>query len=484
MRRRALLAAAFLLVAVVVAEAGREDDFDFAQGLVERKFYDLAKEEFQKIIDDTSRTGDERANGELGLALLLKAQASDARTDSKKSAEEILGLFDEAESRFDKFLSEFTNHPKLDKAKFEVGNLLWAKGDFLAKRIKREPDKAESYRKIAELAFDTAIDLFKEVAQKLEARVDELLEDLDEDDPRVAEAEWSMKRAQFFHVVSYYYKGLIYPEDSEDRRGVLSKAVERIDEFVWDNEDNILGGYAYLYYALSKKEMDDPAGAMELLKTVTGYPVPDKAKEPGKFWIWTELMLQAYKELGAYCNELEMRGDKDYRDEAKLQLEEMQQKIPDVEDRKFGHFALLEYSRALMGLGKLAEAMAVATLVSQKGEELAELTEWGGATAFLANRLLNDIIAIGEDVSLPPDVLLKAAFGKMTSRQWPQAVRAFQKVIRASKSDEEIKQFASVAWMKIGLSYYMEDKFLEAYYAYQYVMNHFAGLKDEEGEDL
>ena len=45
------------------------------------KYYDLAKEAFEQIISDTGRHGDQRANGELGLALLLKAQAADMQRE-------------------------------------------------------------------------------------------------------------------------------------------------------------------------------------------------------------------------------------------------------------------------------------------------------------------------------------------------------------------------------------------------------------------
>ena len=58
MRRVFLLSLLLLVLSASFAEAGRKDDFDFAQGLVERKYYDLAKAEFEKIIADDGRPAD------------------------------------------------------------------------------------------------------------------------------------------------------------------------------------------------------------------------------------------------------------------------------------------------------------------------------------------------------------------------------------------------------------------------------------------
>ena len=131
MRRIFVLSILLLVVSAPFAEAGRKDDFDFAQGLVDRKYYDLAKQEFEKIIADGDRPAELRADGELGLALLLKAQARDASQDRKKKTDEIIAVFGDAESRFDKFLESYPNHPKLTDARFEVAGLLQDKGIFL-----------------------------------------------------------------------------------------------------------------------------------------------------------------------------------------------------------------------------------------------------------------------------------------------------------------------------------------------------------------
>ena len=210
--KRALIAILALLVVATVAEAGRSDDFEFVQGLMERKFYDLAKEQFEKIVNDSGRSGEEQAAGELGLALLLKAQAADARSDSKKTPEEVLEIFGAAEGRFDKFLGNYPSHSKRDLARFEVGGLLHSKGLYLRDQIEKNPDKAEEFRAKAEETFDAAIDLFKEAAENMEEKA--------ENDPKF---EWPAKRVRFYWLAANYDKGMVYPEGSAERQGILTK---------------------------------------------------------------------------------------------------------------------------------------------------------------------------------------------------------------------------------------------------------------------
>ncbi len=465
MKRVTGLAVAFLLALSVSATAGRKDDFDFAQGLVQRKYYDLAREQFERIVKDPSRSSEEKAEGELGLAMLLKAQADEAKTDPRKPVEEVLKLFEQAEAGFDKFLTTYARHPRLTEAKFLVGQLLQAKGDFLSKRISEDPALKDKYEKLAEDAFDAAIDLFDQSRSDLEEKLD----GLDERDPRYPTVEWAAKRAAFFHAVVHYYKGILYPPESAERQGVLGKFLKLIEDFEWDNEENLLGGYGYLYWGLAYKELDNPREAVDKLKIVSDYPIPPDDADTGGFW--TDLILQGYFKLGEYCNEVGRRDGIDYRDICIAKFKEMMEKIPDVFERKFGCFALLQYAKALAGTKQVPAALDLAQKVSEQGDKLAASTEWGAAIAFLANRVINDIIIEqGGEVTLPAATLMKAARGVKSSRNWPKAIRAFQKVVFASRSPEDVEAYAIPAWMEIGECFYRREEFLEAYFAYDHVM--------------
>ena len=467
--RRAIIAMLVLATVATYAQAGRSDDFEFAEGLMARKYYDLAKEQFEKIVNDSSRSGEEQAAGNLGLAMLLKNQAADARGDSSQDPVEVLKIYADAEARFDSFLGNFPNHSKRDVARFEVGGLLYTKGLYLRDLIDKEPEKVAEYRSGAEQAFDAAIDLFKEVADILEEKADE--------DQKF---DWPSRRARFFELAATYDKGMIYEAGSSERQGVLRKCIKMCEDFIWNNEENLLGGFAYMYWGLVHRGLDEPAEAIEYLGICAELPLPDPDRDgAASFNAWGGLVLQACFKLGEYANELGEVDGMDYRDQAVASLERMQERIPQCWDMKFGHFALLEYARALSGLGRFADARDVVSRISQKGDEIAKREEWGLATAFQANKLLNEIMAdariAGETLKTAPDVLFKAASGKKAAQQWSEAVLSFQAVVSACETPEEVAEFAMPAWMAIGECYYRGEKFVEAYYAYDRAEQEFQG---------
>lgn len=467
MKRLTIVLTLLSLTAVSFAAPPRDDDFDFAQGLMDRKFYDLAREQFQRIISE-AKTTEQKANGELGLALLLKAQAGEMQNESKREPAEVLDVFQQAEDKFDSFLKTYPNHPKKVDAQFEIGNLLRMKGAYLTRLVEEKADKAEEYRAAADKAFGTAIDLFQEVSTRLEGR----------EDP---EADWNRRKATYFHAVTHYDRGLLYPEGSSERRSLLEKSCDLLIDFIWDNEENILGGYAYFFYGLAKAKLNEPNEALEYMKTLgSNYGVPNREKDPATYEIWTELFMQTYYKLGEYCNQLGQQGDHDYREDAVEQFEKMIERIPDVWDRKTGHFALLEYAKALSGLNEFNKAIQICSKVSARGEELSATTDWGAATAFLANRLLPEIIAdaaaVGIETTLDPDNGMRAAMGKKLSREWNQAVRAFQGVIRAVRGKDNETKYAPQAWMEIGECYYRAEKFREALIAYEHVADEWPNI--------
>jgi hypothetical protein len=231
MKRTMAVVFVFLLVGATVANGARKDDFEFAQGLVEMKYYDLAREQFDAIIGDQSRPAEERANGELGLALLLKAEVMDLKPDPKKKPEDFLGAFRGAEEAFTKFLSTYPSHPRLMDAKFEIGLLLQAKGAFLADLQGKDPENAAKYRKEAEDAYDQAADLFKGAAEAMEQKYATLNEEEQKSEAGL-NLDWDKNRARYFEAVANYNKGQLYAPGSAEQAGTLERAVEKLQNFV------------------------------------------------------------------------------------------------------------------------------------------------------------------------------------------------------------------------------------------------------------
>jgi tetratricopeptide (TPR) repeat protein len=477
MKRTIVAGFVFLLALAAAADAARKDDFEFAQGLVGFKYYDLAQEQFEAIIRDTSRSAEDRANGELGLSLLKKARVLDIRNDPKVKPDEILAGFAEAEEGFEKFLSSYPTHPRQTDAKFEIGIMLQSKGSYLSDQKEKEPDRAAEYHKLAEDAYDDATDLFKGAADSMEQK----LENLEEGTEQHQNLDWDARRARFFEAATHYNKGQLYAAGGAERTGTMERAIEKLTEFVWDNEENILGGYAYFYLGLACRDLARPDEAMEWFSTAFGYPVPDLKTDPDNYLKWTDLYLQSYWKLLEYCDELGVKDGRDYRDEGVKKAVEMLQRIPDILNRHYGHRSILSYARLLKNMNEPEKALSLATEISTKAESLMATETWAAGTNYLANQLINEIISEhGGNLSLPPDVLMKAALGRKSSQEWNEAIRSFQQVIAAAKGGEQLKQFSIPAWMQIGDCYLRAEKYLEAYYAFDSIVSAF--LKVDEAE--
>ncbi|MCU0724630.1 MAG: hypothetical protein MUE73_02400 [Planctomycetes bacterium] len=477
MKRTIAVGFVFLLALAAAASAARKDDFEFAQGLVEFKYYDLAQEQFEAIIRDTSRSNEDRANGELGLALLKKAKVLDIRNDPKQNPDDILKGFEDAEAGFTQFLSSYPTHPRQTDAKFEIGIMLQSKGSFLSDQKEKDPGRAEEFRKKAEDAYDSATDLFKGAADSMEKK----LEDLDPESDRFRDLDWDARRARFFEAATHYNKGQLYTPGGAERQGTMERAIEKLTKFVWENEENILGGYAYFYLGLACQDLEQPDEAMEWFSTAFGYPVPDPKTDTGNYLKWSDLYLQAYWKLFEYCDQLGVKDGRDFRDEAAKKAVEMLQRLPDVLSRNYGHRALLAYARILKNMGDAKGALERATEISTKAESLMSTETWAPGTNYLANALINEIISEhGGSLSLPPDVLMKAALGRKTSREWNDAVRSFQQVIAAAEGDAQLKQFTIPSWMQIGDCYLRAEKYLEAYYAFDHIEATFRKIDEAE----
>lgn len=466
MRRGTTTLLALAVLAGAAYGAPRADDYDFAQKLVERRWYDLAEAQFRAIIKESASV-EQKAGGELGLAMLKRSQASDQQGDSRKTSQEVLATFEQAEGLFEAFLTAYANHPRRTDAKFELGNLLNLKGTYLTRLATEDESKAAEYRKAADKVFADAIMLFEDVSAALAS----VKRSQDEG------AWFNRQKALYYISTTYHLRGLLYPEGSSDREAYLKRCYDQLLDFLWDNDQNILGGYAYFYLGMTQAERDEPAEALSNFQYAASvYQVPKQGTPD--YALWSDLFLQAYYKMGEYCNRMGRTDAQDFREHAVSEFEKMMQRVPDVYDRKIGHFALLEYARALTGLGRYEKAIEIVTKVSQRGEQLAPVTDWGAATAFNANRLLVEIIAEGgSQLSLPPEDLMRAAAGKKTSREWEEAIRAFHSVLNAVAGKPEEAEFAAKAWLEIGECYYRGDKFVEAYHTYRNVSRKYAADK-------
>jgi len=293
---------------------------------------------------------------------------------------------------------------------------------------------------------------------------------------------WEVRRAHFQVCTGNYQVGLCLQKGSAGHEARFQKTISMLMDFVWDNEDNILGGWCYLYLGLSHQELDHPGEALEFLKVAAAaYPVPDRA-DAANYPKWTDLYLRGYVKLAEYCNELKMRDGKDYREVALKVLLAMSKRVPDLWQRQFGHLAIIQQAQAMKDLGRVEEARALLERIIVESRNLPADTKWGDSTSFLAEQILAQITA---EAVLPAtaEALMRAAMVRKREHKWADAEAGFLAAAAACATEDEIRDFAIPAWMEVGECRYRDERFKEAYDAYDHLLKNFKSLDPDRAGD-
>jgi hypothetical protein len=403
------------------------------------------------------------------VAAANKAKA--AAADPKASIEDVLGLFDGAEAAYRVFFETAPDAARIGDARMAEGEMFYARAEFLKGRIGKDEKLAATHSAAAEEAYRQALASCLSAAQAFQTRAKILT--ADEQAERKA-LDWSQRRAGLYRIVGSYSLAVFVRPGSSGREDLLKETENLINDFIWENEDNLLGGYAYLYAGLTQMALDAPDKGFEFLKVAgTAYPVPPRS-DADEYTKWTDLYLQGYYKLAEYANRLGRVGDKDYREQALKVLAGLPARVPDFQERNFGLMAMVEQARALKGIGRAQEAKDLVLKVRDWGSQMPEGANDGAAAVFLADQLLAEMLAEGT-LRPTPDVLLQ---GAMTAKQTGDYVGAetfLRQLLELLETEEEIARYAVAAHMEIGECRYRAEDFRGAYEAYDTLLSKYPG---------
>ncbi len=333
--------------------------------------------------------------GDLDFARAAASAAEAAAADPELSTKDVLLRFKAAEVEFEALILDPGPSASLSSIRWEWGMLLQAKGMFVSQL---DPELAASLGSAGIDAMKGAIVQFTAVGNALDQER-KAMPVAGKSGAAGRMLDWKTRQARFYVCTANYQLALLMDEGGTMREDQAKVAGQQLQDFLWDNEDNILGGYSYIYLGLSEKVLGHPDQALEFLQAVSsGYPVPNQA-DADNYRNWTDLFLQGYFKIGEYCNELGKRDGKDYREVALEILKTMPKRVPDLWQRKFGHLALIEQARALKDLGRAAEARILLERIVKESKNLPADALWGSATAFVAEQILaqKELELPGED---------------------------------------------------------------------------------------
>ncbi len=476
--------AALLLASPALAQQAqsRDDDVEFAIGLADRGYFELAQAEVDRMLAG-SPTAERRRTGEYIRCELLRRALRAAMNDPKQSVEDVRKKFPETRKGFEEYIA--AGGPKAADAEFALAQLFQDLANFLGGERTSELPVAEqaAYRKEAEGLYDQAIRLLASVRKREEGKADRV-------DVR--------NKAWYFSAVATHEKALLYPVGDPLRLSQLTEAEKEIFDFFEEAEGTLPGYYAAMYLAKTywKRAQGTSGWKEEDLRQANEYfhiaiGAVDAYAEPRDAATLESILTSALL-YGRMCNEVRKQGDVSFPSIFVRKMEELEGKLPATRTQKFGLAALVEKARALSSLGQHQAAIDELAKVSDAAS--AADPRWGRSVDLLAKRALNDILAAlppDAPVALSPEILMKAGQGCMAERKWGLAIRAFQRAILACEGAPTpelrralLRQNAAKAWIQINTCYGYLERYQEAFLAADFPVQQYLaeGRRDEDQE--
>jgi tetratricopeptide (TPR) repeat protein len=406
-----------------------KDDYEFANGLIQVGYLDLAKEVFSEIKANTKASGEERAKGELGLIRVLKAEAEKEPDPDKQQ-----DAFDKAIKALKGFIQTYSTLKEAKDARYDLGILLQTKGKYLTKQAQKTGDT--KYREIAAEALKESIELFKSTieAEKGKVKVKKGGEEGEEgEEGEGEEATEDFLKSSCYYFESMYYLGICYDKSSTERTTHLKKAITLIEEFAWQNEGGIAAYYAYMTQGHCYIALDKFDEAITAYDTVCSLP-NDKEYAGAK-----SIRQRGFLAKAEGCNSGERFNDA---------LKTTQQYLSDYpgEEERHGPIGLgilLEQAKSYAGIGDIGNALTLAQEISDQGGF------WGREAQYFIGTL-----PIGGKV--PTKTAFSVAEGHRKRSNLGKAIDSYQQAVDGGESEEDFKTLIPKAWYNLGACYFEE----------------------------
>ncbi len=466
MPRRSLLPRFVLVVAGLVAACGiahaYEDDFEFAQALADRGYTDLAEQQFRALLSDPKRSAKEKAEGQYGLAIIKRIDALAAARETserrRRPLKEVLDLFRQADAAIASFIEANAAHQRVLEAKLDRANLITDRANYINLAIERgwlpaDVSEGDLQKEVAQ-GYDTAISLLQAVQDKAKKDVEGKALGTEE----YEDAQERLGLVWLHRIVALYGKGAALPRGDTSGVAALNAAISEVTDYLWSFDGTLRGLWASYYGGLANWKLDRTTDAVRDMGDVTGY-VSESDGVPAARGV----SLQAYEMLGTIAlDAADRKGEEELARTALARLDRLPGQWPTYLDDAAGQRAAVSRARLLARAQRTREAIELLQNVLKKADE--KHTGVDGAAGELLAELLTSTASGG--VKLDPALLNRIAIAKWRDGDYPGAIRAFQGVIGACRTPEQRDEFAWDAWDYIGRCYGIEERWYEAFLAF------------------
>jgi len=378
--------------------SGVEANLMYARGLVQRRMHGLAEKVLERILDAPSASEGDRASVLLETANLHRDRFLHGFTRAER-----LAASEMADAAYREFITRHPEHPRIIEAMADHGEYLMFLGrhhlhlqeeSLLAGE---EPDVAEAHRAGALEKLRKAADLF-----------DELLV--------VIPAPDRIEEVRYNRVTLYYLMARAEKEEAT-RLAAFQDAINNLEDYIFENEDNLRGYWGYLYMGLCLREFREEEFRRDAIacfeRTIQTAGTGDYLMDPAV----RDLLENATWRLAETLNRFG-------------RFQTAVEKIDEIEKvyRKYGfqpgaagYRALLEKARAFFLAGDSCAAVKVASGVSERA---------GLSSPYIQHRCSRFLAEVLDTIEGRPrfdaKVLVMAARGAYGRQRYCDAIRFFR----------------------------------------------------------
>lgn len=430
-----------LAVTLTAQDFSVEEDLEYARGLMTRRMHDLAKKVLDRIIDDGNSSDGEKASANLEIANLFKDKFARGLTfDERIEASE------KADAAYREFVTNYGDHPRILLAKFDYAEFLVYLGRY---RIQLQDEtvlvggtreKAEEHRAIALEKLKKAADLFEELVVAIpgSGKEEELAE--------------LLELCQYYRAILHYDVGRA-EKDEANRSATFQEGINALEEYIFENEDNLRGFRGYLYKGLCHREFAEASHKADALAMFEGviYAFKNVIGNPQVGWKnWGDALADpSAKDLleNTFWRFAETYNRYGENEKAIALVDEMKKIYADAGAGygNPGYRALLQQAEAQFLTGKVSEAIGAVSDVASRAGTGNKFIEFH-CDRYLA-RFLDEV---DDKTQLDADVVFKAAKGAYTQDRWLEAMRHFQTVLAIKKG---VGPVSLDCWNYIGRCY-------------------------------
>ncbi len=421
---------ALVLALLTLAPTGQAgpDDFEFGKKLAQARFFDYARKVYEGLLQNPKATDEEKGLARYGMALLTQEEAIAATGRDDATFDDLAALFESAATDIETFVKQNPKNKNADMARLDVGKIRLAFVQWI-RELLSDPGEIQDrgydvnkLRQAASKSVKKAIDYFGALRP----------------DPNTVNTDPHKDLANYYYVISQYYKALVEEPCSDAARRALTKAGDLLEEYIMDHDGQLLAIYAQDIYGLvwwelarcadeEDKKTDYYQKAFEWFGTCI-----DTEDEGPDF---LRVITSGYYHVAQAGLDAGRMPKANFERQALELLEGMLDAHPTAWRTDNGIRAMIEWSKLECSRGDAGRAVQVALDAAQRAKT-------SGKTVLerMANRQLNLYVAGGCGGSvggLAPDVLTRVADDLRIQEKYADAIRAYRSVINAAPDTQQ-----------------------------------------------